>query len=119
MKEFICINCPLGCRLSVDDSDLNNIQVSGNTCPRGVTYAKSEITAPKRMVTSSVPVVGGDVLRVSVKTSEPIPKEKIFECLEIIKTIKATAPVAIGDVLYANVCGSGANIIATRIAKAE
>lgn len=119
MKELICINCPLGCHLSVDDSDLNDMKVTGNTCPRGVTYAKSEITAPKRMVTSSVPVVGGDVLRVSVKTSEPIPKEKIFQCLEIIKTITATAPVAIGDVLYANVCDSGANVVATRVAKAQ
>ena len=118
LKELICINCPLGCHLSVDDSDLANIQVTGNTCPRGVTYAKSEITAPKRMVTSSVPVTGGDVQRVSVKTSEPIPKGKIFECLEAIKTIRATAPVAIGDVLYANVCGTGANIVATREAKA-
>lgn len=119
MKELICINCPLGCHLSVDDSDLNDMKITGNTCPRGITYAKSEITAPKRMVTSSVPVVGGDVLRVSVKTSEPIPKEKIFQCLEVIKTITATAPVAIGDVLYANVCDSGANVVATRVAKAQ
>ena len=119
MKELICINCPLGCHLSVDDSDVKDMKVTGNTCPRGVVYAKNELTAPKRMVTSSVPVVGGNVLRVSVKTSDPIPKEKIFECLEVIKTIKAKAPVAIGDVLYANVCGSGANIVATREAKAE
>ena len=119
MKELICINCPLGCHLSVDDSDVNDMKVTGNTCPRGVTYAKTELTAPKRMVTSSVPVEGGDLLRVSVKTSEPIPKEKIFECLEVIKTIRATAPVAIGQVLYANVCGTGADIVATRQAKSK
>ena len=119
MKELICINCPLGCHLSVDDSDINDMKVTGNTCPRGVTYAKNELTAPKRMVTSSVPVSGGDLLRVSVKTSEPIPKEKIFQCLEVIKTIHATAPVAIGQVLCANVCGTGADIIATREAKIQ
>lgn len=117
MKEFICINCPLGCHLSVDDSDLANIKVTGNTCPRGVTYATSEITAPKRMVTSSVPVTGSNELRVSVKTAEPIPKEKIFECLEAIKKVTAVAPVAIGDVLCANVCGTGVNVVATREAK--
>ena len=114
MRELICINCPLGCRLSVDDKDVSNVKVTGNTCPRGVTYAVSEVTAPKRMVTSSVPVVGSKTKRVSVKTSAPIAKDKIFECLEEIKSIRATAPVAIGDVLLANVCGSGVNIVATR-----
>lgn len=117
MRELICINCPLGCHLTVDDNDASNIKVSGNTCPRGVTYAVSEVTQPKRMVTSSVPVVGSKVKRVSVKTSAPIPKDKIFECLAEIKKIEAKAPVEIGDVLLANVCESGANIVATREAK--
>ena len=117
MKELICINCPLGCHLSVDDKDVANIKVTGNTCPRGVTYAVSEVTEPKRMVTSSVPVTGSNVKRVSVKTSAPIPKNKIFDCLKEIKNIRATAPVAIGDVLLSNVCDSGADIVATRDAK--
>ena len=117
MKELICINCPLGCHLSVDDKDVSNIKVTGNTCPRGVTYAVSEVTEPKRMVTSSVPVTGSKVKRVSVKTSQPIPKDKIFDCLAQLKTVTATAPVKIGDVLLANVCGSGADIVATRNAK--
>lgn len=117
MKELICINCPLGCHLSVDDKDLANVKVTGNTCPRGVTYAVSEVTSPKRMVTSSVPVVGSKVKRVSVKTSQPIPKSKIFECLAEIKNLTAKAPVAIGDVLLSNVCDCGADIIATREAK--
>ena len=104
MKELICINCPLGCRLSVDDSNLKDIKVTGNTCLRGVKYAVSEVTAPKRMVTSSVPVTGSTVSRVSVKTNNPVPKEKIFDVLKLIKKVKANAPVAIGDVLYANIC---------------
>ena len=116
MKEFVCINCPLGCQLKVNDKDLNNIKVRGNNCPRGATYAKSEVTAPKRMVTSSVPVKGGVVARVSVKTSKPIPKEEIFDCLKKIKTVTANAPVAIGDVLYANV-SEGVNLVATSEAK--
>ena len=117
MRELICINCPLGCHLSVDDKDKANVKVSGNTCPRGVTYAVSEVNAPKRMVTSSVPVVGSKVQRVSVKTSAPIPKGRIFDCLAQIKNITATAPVRIGDVLLANVCDSGADVVATREAK--
>lgn len=33
IREMICINCPMGCHLTVDDSDKNNIKVTGNTCP--------------------------------------------------------------------------------------
>ena len=114
MRELICINCPLGCHLSVDDADVANVKVTGNTCPRGVTYAVSEVTAPKRMVTSSVPVNGSKTKRVSVKTSAPIPKDRIFDCLEQIRSIRVNAPVAIGDVLLANVCDTGVDIVATR-----
>ena len=117
MRELICINCPLGCHLSVDDTDVSNVKVTGNTCQRGVTYAVSEVTAPKRMVTSSVPVVGSATKRVSVKTSAPIDKNLIFQCLQEVKSITAHAPVKIGDVLLSNVCGSGVDIVATRGAK--
>lgn len=116
MKELICINCPLGCRLSVDDSNLSDIKVTGNTCLRGVKYAISEVTEPKRMVTSSVPVLGSQVCRVSVKTTNPIPKDKIFDVLKLIKSVKATAPVDIGDILYKNICGD-VDLVATSQAK--
>lgn len=114
IKQMICISCPLGCHLSVDDSDKNDIKVSGNTCPRGKVYAINEVTEPKRMVTSSVRVENSDLALVSVKTSQPIPKDKIFDCLEVIRSITAQAPVREGDALYKNVCGSGADIVATR-----
>ena len=113
-KEMIFISCPLGCHLTVDDCDKNDIKVTGNTCPRGKVYAINEVTCPKRIVTSSVKVAGSDAVLVSVKTSEAIPKEDIFDCLEVIKQITVSAPVKAGDVLYTNVCGSGADIIATK-----
>lgn len=114
MKEMICICCPMGCHLTVDDSDKNNIKVSGNTCPRGATYAVNEVTCPKRMVTGSVKVVGGNIAMCSVKTSEAIPKQLIFDCLEQLKTVTLTAPVAIGDVVIKGVCGTEADIVATK-----
>lgn len=114
MREMICINCPMGCHLTVDDSDKNNIKVTGNTCPRGVTYAVNEVTAPKRMVTGSVKVVGGNLSMVSVKTREAIPKGLIFECLQALKSVTLTAPVKIGDVVVENVCGCGVDVIATK-----
>ncbi len=114
MRELICINCPLGCNLKVDDTDLNNIIVSGNTCPRGAKYGKDEILNPKRMVTSSVKVMGGIEAVVSVKTYEAIPKELIFELLDELKKIEVKAPIKIGDVIIENALNTGVNVIATR-----
>ncbi len=114
MREMICINCPMGCHLQVDDANLADIKVTGNICPRGVTYAKNEITCPKRMVTGSVRVSGGNIAMVSVKTFEAIPKQLIFDCLEQLKKVVLQAPVHIGDVVIANVCGCGVDVIATK-----
>ena len=84
-KEMTCINCPMGCQLTVT-IDGNDIKVTGNTCPRGEAYAKDEVTHPTRIVTSSIPVSNGE--RVSCKTKMPIPKEKIFDIMKVIKKTK-------------------------------
>ena len=112
MKEMICICCPLGCRLSVDDSDKNQIKVSGNTCPRGKTYAVQEATQPKRVVTSTVKVVGGEINVASVKTVYPIDKSKIFELLDMLKNVTLTAPVKMFEVVLKDVFGT--DVITTR-----
>lgn len=114
MKEMICICCPMGCRLTVDDSDLSDIRVSGNTCPRGAKYGRDEIICPKRMVTSVVRVEGGDVGMVSVKTSDSIEKSKIFDALALLRGVIVKAPVKIGDTVVADVLGTGVDFIATK-----
>lgn len=114
MKEMICINCPLGCRLTVDDGDKADIKVTGNTCPRGKAYAIDEVTAPKRMVTASVAVEGGAIAMVSVKTARAIPKELIFESLKLLKEVKLQAPVHIGDVAVKDILGCGVDFIVTK-----
>ena len=114
MKEMICIICPMGCHLKVDDSDVDNIKVSGNGCIRGVDYAKEEVMAPKRTVTSIVRVHGGKIKMVSVKTKDRIPKALIFPVLEQLKTITVDAPIYIGDEIIKNVCNTRINIIATK-----
>ena len=114
-----CICCPMGCHLTVDDSDLNNIIVTGNTCPRGAKYGKDEIIAPKRMVTSVVKVDGGEIAMASVKTSDSIDKAKIFDSLELLKDVVLTAPVKIGDVAVKDVLGTGIDFIVTKNVNAK
>ena len=112
--ELTCINCPLGCALTVASENGSVLSVTGNTCQRGEAYARAEITAPVRIVTTSVPVAGGSCPMVSVKTASAIPKDKIFDCISALKNVTATAPIAIGDVILQNVAGTGIDMVATR-----
>ncbi|MBU3811526.1 MAG: DUF1667 domain-containing protein [Candidatus Niameybacter stercoravium] len=111
--EMICINCPMGCMMTVEQKD-GEINVKGNGCKRGIQYAIEECTAPTRMLTSSVYVTGGSFPVVPVKTERAVPKEKLFEILQILKPITCTAPIEIGEIIVENVLGLGLNIIATK-----
>ena len=113
IKSIICINCPLGCPLTVGIEDGKVVSVEGNTCKRGETYAVKEITNPSRTVTSTVKVVGGERPVVAVRTKTDIPKDKIFACMEAINAAEVTAPVKIGDVVISDVCGTGVDVVAT------
>ena len=110
MKELTCIVCPRGCRLTIDD----NLNVTGNFCPRGAEYAKNELTNPKRMITSFMRVKNREDTVVSVKTSTSIPKGMIFEVMEEINKVGVDAPTRIGDVAIKDVLGTGADIIITK-----
>lgn len=114
VKELTCIGCPLGCALTVTMNDNEVISVNGNTCPRGDAYARKEVTNPTRIVTSTVRVEGGVSPMVNVKTASDIPKSKIFECAAALKDVVAVAPVKIGDVLLADVAGTGVDIVAAK-----
>ena len=113
-KELICIGCPLGCNLTVEMDGGQVVSVNGNTCKRGDDYARKELTDPRRIVTSTVPVAGGNLPVVSVKTASDIPKGKIRECLCALKGVTLTAPVQIDDVIVENVADTGVDVIATK-----
>ncbi len=113
-KNLTCINCPLGCALTVEMNGETILHVTGNTCKRGEVYARREVTAPVRMVTSTVRVIGGNLPVLSVKTREAIPRERIFACVRELKKISLQAPVHMGDVVLEDVAGTGIDIVATR-----
>lgn len=112
MKELICIVCPNGCRLKVDEE--NGYAVTGNRCARGAEYGRVELLSPTRVVTSTVRCTGASHPRCPVKTDRPIPKERIFDVMEVLEGVSLAAPVSVGQVVIENVCGTGANIVATR-----
>lgn len=113
IRELTCINCPMGCLLTVTMNGDEIVDISGYTCPRGKTYAKKEVTNPTRIVTSTVKVIGGKAERVSCKTQCDIPKNKIMEVMREINAAVVKAPVVIGEVLITDVAGTGVDVIAT------
>ncbi len=113
VKEITCIGCPIGCRITAVVENGEILSLSGYTCNVGKKYAQEELTAPKRMVTALMSVRGCP-RPLSVKTSEPIDKSKIFDCLAEISKHRVSPPVHIGDTVIPGVCGSSADIIATK-----
>ena len=111
-NELICIGCPMGCPIVVEMEDGKVLSVTGNTCPRGESYARKEVTNPTRIVTTTVRVDGGKVPMINVKTEQDIPKDKIFECIAELRGVTMKAPVHIGDIILENVADTGVNIVA-------
>ncbi len=115
-NDVICVVCPVGCKISIaenKDAELG-YDIEGNKCKKGINYAIEELTNPTRNIASTVCIEGAHLTRLPVKTSEPIPKGKIFECMNEINKIKLTAPVKMGDIIIENVRGTEVNILATR-----
>ena len=115
MEQIItCINCPVGCRMSVTISENGGfLSVSGNTCPRGAAYAKQECTLPLRMITAVIPVSGSRT-PLSVKTNKPVPKSMISAVMAELGRVRVGLPVRAGQVVIRDVLDTGSDIIATR-----
>ena len=109
-REFTCIVCPRGCHIEVDE----NLNVTGNSCPKGKEYVLTEIKNPMRVVTSTVRVSNRFMTVVSVKTNRSIPKDKIFDLMELINTLKVEAPTHIGDVVVSKPLGLDCEIVFTK-----
>ena len=109
-RDLICIICPKGCNLNVETDDSNAISVSGNTCKKGIEYAINECTNPVRCVTTTMKTGGGEPI--SVKTDKAIPKDNMFELMQILNNEIITLPICIGDVIVKDIFGC--NIVATQ-----
>ncbi len=112
-SQLICIGCPVGCLITAARNEDGNLVITGNTCKKGEAYARNEMTAPVRTVTSMIRVRGGCGFVIPVKTAAEIPKEKIDACMEEIKAAVVDAPVEVGDILIENVAGTSVPVIAT------
>lgn len=101
----------MGCLLTVEITDGAVTRVTGNMCPRGEEYAKTECVNPVRTLTTTVRVANGDPL--PVRSAKPLPKALLFDCMAVLRTVSVSAPIEEGTVIVKDICGTGIDMIAT------
>lgn len=114
-KEIICVICPKGCRIKVtgEEGRVQNIENYG--CKKGVEYASTEFISPCRILTSSVAVDGSEDRRMlPVRSSAPVPRDKLMLCMEEIKNTKVSPAVEMHQPVIENILGTGIDMIACR-----
>lgn len=117
-REIICTVCPMGCHIMVEGENEKILSVTGNNCKRGEQYATAEFSHPVRILTTTMKTDSQKKPLVPVRSDKPVPKEKIMDCMEIIRQCKVKAPIQVYDVLVENICDTEINIVATGEVKA-
>ena len=112
MTQLICITCPKGCHLTVDEE--NDYAVTGNACPRGAIYGKNELKNPVRVVTSTVRTNSAEYPRCPVKTNGAILKGKMFDAMRLLDDITLSVPVKSGDTVIENLFDTGISFVACK-----
>ena len=112
-KVLTCIGCPKGCQVTVHMNGDVIEDITGYCCKRGDKYARHEVVSPTRVLTTTVMLADGVRKTVPVKTSDEVPKDKIFDCITALQDLVVQAPVTAGDVVLANISGTGVSVIAT------
>ncbi|HUX98432.1 MAG TPA: DUF1667 domain-containing protein [Candidatus Deferrimicrobium sp.] len=113
-KQVItCIGCPSGCQIEVTKIG-DKFQIEGNECKRGEEYAIEEFTDPKRILTTTLQVDNGILPLIPVRSDKPLPKNRLFDCMNYLCKIKVPSPIKVGDILVKNILNLNVNIIASR-----
>jgi CxxC motif-containing protein len=112
--EITCINCPIGCDVTLDVENGEIVRIEGANCPAGEAYVREEYHNPTRILPTTARVTGGVLPLVPVKTNKPMPKGKLEAAMREIAKVELEAPVELGDVVIEDILGTGVDIVATR-----
>lgn len=114
VRVITCIVCPIGCKAKVTIEDGRISKIENVECPRGEEYAEKEFEAPVRDFFTTVRIKGARVPVLPVRSTQPIPKDKVMECVLALANLVVNAPVEAGDILVKNPLGLAVDIVATR-----
>ena len=107
-----CIICPRGCSLQITVDD-GRVTVEGNECPKGEDHGIEEATAPRRILTTTVQTTVADMPRLPVRSVGDVLLMDIDRLMREIDSVVVARPVRCGDLVAADLCGIGVNLIAT------
>jgi len=94
-KRYTCIVCPACCDLETD-----GVEVNGARCPKGEAFAKQEMIAPLRVITTTVRSRTPKGTRmIPVKTTCPVPLAFIPDLMKQVKALRLSEIPAIGTLL--------------------
>ena len=94
-KRYTCIVCPACCDLETD-----GIEVNGARCPKGAAFARQEMIAPLRVITTTVrSETSKGVRMVPVKTTCAVPIALIPEVMKQVKALRLSEIPIIGTPL--------------------
>lgn len=106
-----CTVCPNGCLVKWDEG---TGAFAGNKCPRGADFALQERKEPRRSVTTTMRVRDGKQHLVSVKTKEPVEKDRMMEIMGGLRGMEVPADVKRNDVIGTlSAAGEQVPVIAT------
>lgn len=111
VKELTCIVCPVGCRARVYVEGGRAVRWEGLECKAGEEYVKREVELPLRDLFTVLRVRGGGVL--PVRSTGPIPREKLKEAVRELAVVEVEGPVRVGDLIVRNLLGLGVDVMAT------
>ena len=110
-REIICLSCPTGCHIAVQAGDGDELDITGNQCPRGLEYAREEYLAPKRIVTATCRSTSGRMRRVPVRTTRPLPVAHVDDLLKELYALDLSPPMAPGDMIIRDFRGTDVDVV--------
>ena len=103
-----CVLCPKGCRVTIDSA---TGETDGNQCPKGEDYARQEVKAPARVLTTTLKRADGSLL--PVKTSKAVPRDRLTALARSLAGVTVPdGPFPWGAVVLADPFGLGADVVA-------
>ena len=109
---IICTLCPKGCRALLREGG-EEIQNRNELCQRGIVYVQEERREPKRLLTTTVKTKDSPIKLFPVRTSGPIPKRMLPDCMKAIAALTVKPPIRCGEVIVTNLLASGQDLIAS------
>lgn len=113
-KKLICVICPVGCEIlaTIENGKLKKIK--GYRCEQGKDYAKEEFTSPSRILTATVSVKSRQVGQLPVRSTKPLPRQKLEKAMFSLVSINLKPPIKEGQLILEDILNTGVDIVATR-----